>query len=186
MEQAGCKNRWVLLGGFPGFSATYQLPIRQGWCQSRGGDLQPCGCCGHQGPGMALLCPPVRCATLLCTAARGLKASIHPAALNAPPFNPGLPALAYFTLSASRLSCFHIALKTRAYAWLGLCRHSLLFLQSFSFAEYFNNLYWDVFWRRLYFYMDKLHWSKYQVRAVGVANVHVLQVKAAVKLRRFD
>lgn len=41
---------------------------------------------------------------------------------------------------------------------------AVLFLPSCSFAEYFNNLYWDVFWRRLYFYMDELHWSKYQVR----------------------
>lgn len=67
----------------------------------------------------------------------------------------------------------------RTYAWLGLYRN----LCSSSFAEYFNNLYWDVFWRRLYFYMDELHWSEYQVRTIIT---HDLQVKMATELRWFD
>lgn len=49
----------------------------------------------------------------------------------------------------------------------------LLLLKSFSFAEYFNNLYWDVFWRRLYFYMDELHWFKYQVRTSGLCSFYL-------------
>lgn len=154
-------------GGFPGFSGL-------GLGSEQGQICSPAAAAGTGGQDWH--CPaPVCCATLLhpcavllCAAAGGIKASIHPAALNPTAFNPGLPALAYFPLPTARLSCFHVALKTKAYTWLRICRHSLLFLTSCSFAEYFNNLYWDVFWRRLYFYMDKLHWSKYQVRTWGL------------------
>lgn len=101
-----------------------------------------------------------------------------PAALKRPLLNALLPTLSYFTRSASTGSHFHVALMRGAYAWLGLYRN----LRSSSFAEYFNNLYWDVFWRRLYFYMDELHWPEYQVRTVIAYD---LQVKMATELRWF-
>lgn len=77
-------------GGFSGFSATYELPVRQGWGGSGG---RSAGTGGQDWHCPAAVCCATLlhpCAVLLCTAAGGIKASIHPAALNLTAFNPGL------------------------------------------------------------------------------------------------
>nr|XP_054494532.1 nucleotide sugar transporter SLC35D1 isoform X3 [Agelaius phoeniceus] len=65
-------------------------------------------------------------------------------------------AIAYITGDAQKVyfDVFHGSLHS-----VQLCSYNY---NSWLHQEYFNNLYWDVFWRRLYFYMDELHWSKYQ------------------------